>query len=151
MDIFRYLTFLRLGGQGINVRVFRAFLVLAPMVSTLEIVGFPSESLVVLSMCEELSFSETPRYLPRLRSLAIIFPLGAAGCRRAVPILKDIVRLRDSRMQAGDDESLGFQIRCTFRFQKTCAVVFMGLEDIQNRLDGGVEPAIQHKFRRLGN
>jgi hypothetical protein len=150
-DSFRYLTFLRLGGQEISVRVFQAFLVLAPMVSTLELVGFPSESLVALSMCDELSFPEKPRYLPKLRSLAIIFPLGASGCRRAAPVLKDIVRLRDSRKQAGDDESLGFQIRCTFRFRKTCTVVFIGLEDIQNRLDGSVEPAIQHEFRRLGN
>lgn len=79
--------------------------------------------------------------------------LPAVGELRAAPVLKDIVRLRDSRKQARDDESLGFQVRCIFWFQKICATVFMGLEDIQNRLqvDGDVEPAIQHEFRRLGN
>ena len=143
VDYFRHLTFLRLGGHEVNLFVFRAILVLAPRVSTLELVGFPAESLVALSM-DELSTPAKPRYLPGLQSLIIILPLGTSGCRESAPVLEDIVHLRDG-------QPIEFQIRCTFRTQNTCSVVFMCLEDIQDRFAEDVDPAIQHEFRRLRN
>jgi len=143
VDYFRHLTFLRLGGDEIDLFAFRAILVLAPMVSTLELVEFPSESLVALSM-DQSSDPAEPKYLRELQSLIIILPLGTSGCRESAPVLKDIVRIRDGQPP-------GFQIRCTFRTHNTCSIVFMGLEDIQDRLAEDVDPTIQHEFRRLRN